>query len=361
MVGDAHRTGALVHQVAPHALQEPLRPDDVPRRPGPGDLHRPSGHLVQAERVGAVGLAHLVGRHHVAQRLAHLPVLPADGLAVPRETAVCALDDLLGRDVRAAGVGVGVGLDVALVEQPAERLLRADVAEVEQHLVPEPRVQQVQHGVLDAADVQVDAAGVVRARRVLAHPVPLDLGVDEPLVVLRVQVAQVVPARAGPLRHRVGLADVAVVDVHPLRGARQRRLRLGVGGVGVVGLGGVVVDLGQLDGQLVVGQRDRRRRRPRRRERLAPVALAGEQPVAQLVLDHGVARAAGGQPLDDRALGLGDAHAVQADSALAELMAGPSPVNASPSQPSAAARCGRSAGRTPWRSPSRAGPARARP
>jgi hypothetical protein len=32
------------------------------------------------------------------------------------------------------------------------------VAEVEQHLVPEAGVEQVQHGVLDAADVQVDPA-----------------------------------------------------------------------------------------------------------------------------------------------------------------------------------------------------------
>jgi hypothetical protein len=34
------------------------------------------------------------------------------------------------------------------------------VAQVVQHLVPEARVQQVQHRMLDAADVQVDAAGV---------------------------------------------------------------------------------------------------------------------------------------------------------------------------------------------------------
>ena len=51
------------------------------------------------------------------------------------------------------------GQDVALVEQPVVRLVRRHVAEVEQHLVPEAGVQQVQHGVLDAADVQVDAAG----------------------------------------------------------------------------------------------------------------------------------------------------------------------------------------------------------
>ena len=166
------RAGLLVDQVAPDPLQEPLRADHVPGRPGPGDLHRPGRHLVQPEGVGAVALAHLVGGHHVAQRLAHLPVLAADRLAVPRETgAVRVLDDLLGRHVGAARVGVGEGLDVALVEQPAERLLGADVAQVVQHLVPEPGVQQVQHRVLHAADVQVDAARVAGPGRVLAQPV----------------------------------------------------------------------------------------------------------------------------------------------------------------------------------------------
>ena len=48
------------------------------------------------------------------------------------------------------------------------------MAEVEQHLVPEAGVQQVQHGVLDAADVQVDAAGIAGPLR--SHPVALDVG-----------------------------------------------------------------------------------------------------------------------------------------------------------------------------------------
>ena len=51
------------------------------------------------------------------------------------------------------------------------------MAQVEEHLVPEPRVQQVQHRVLDAADVQVDAAGILRPvlGRPRAHPVCLVL------------------------------------------------------------------------------------------------------------------------------------------------------------------------------------------
>ena len=293
---------------------------------------------VQAERVGAVALAHLVGRHHVVQRLAHLPVLTTDGRAVPRETTVRALHDLLGWHVEAARVGVGVGLDVALVEQPPERLHRADLAQVEQHLLPHPRVQQVQHRVLDAADVQVDAAGVAGPGRVGTHPVLLDLGIDEPLVVLRVQVAQVVPARARPLRHRVGLAPVlpgfVTVDAHPVVGAGQRRLGLGVGVLGIERLGRVVGDLRQLDGQLVLRHGHGTVGVPDDRERLAPVPLPGEQPVAQLVLHHGLARALRDQPVDDRPLRVGDAQPVQADAVVGGVDRDPSPVNASPSQAS---------------------------
>ncbi len=50
------------------------------------------------------------------------------------------------------------------------------MAEVEQDLVPEAGVQQVQDGVLDAADVQVDATGVVGPHiGARAHPVLLVL------------------------------------------------------------------------------------------------------------------------------------------------------------------------------------------
>ncbi len=59
--------------------------------------------------------------------------------------------------------------------------------------MPEPRVQQVQDGVLDTADVQPHAA-VARGAVGRVHPVALDLGVDETFAVRRVEVTQVVPA-----------------------------------------------------------------------------------------------------------------------------------------------------------------------
>ena len=162
--------------------------------------------------------------------------------------------------------------------------------QIKEHLVPEARVEQVQHGVLHAADVQVHAARVVLAAR--AGPVALVLDIAERLIVGRVDVAHLIPGRARPLRHDVGVAVVGLgtiaqvqLDLDPVAHLRQRRLRLGVRVVRVEGHRLVVLHLGQLDGQ------HRLRQRVRVAvgvvddgERLAPVALAGEQPVAQLVL-----------------------------------------------------------------------------
>ena len=63
-------------------------------------------------------------------------------------------------------------MHLALVDQPGERLAEVDQPQVLQHLGEEPRVQQVQDRVLDAAHVQVDgrpavdvlAAGTARRR-----------------------------------------------------------------------------------------------------------------------------------------------------------------------------------------------------
>ena len=141
--------------------------------------------------------------------------------------------DLRRLDVLSARVAVGERLDVALREVLPERLLARDQTEVEQRLMPEPRVEQVQHGVLDAADVEVDPAGVrdplggARDRRpLLGHPVGLVGRVDEDVVVGRVKVSQVVPTGSGPVGHRVCLAAIAPdtssvaeieLDVDPLR------------------------------------------------------------------------------------------------------------------------------------------------
>ena len=100
--------------------------------------------------------------------------------------------------------------------------------------------------------------------------------------VLRIEITEIIPARAGPLRHGVRFAHGAVGQVQPILGAGQRRLAVG--------------------GGLVIFQRRRQHRQrafrqrfviqisggvllPNDRKRLAPVTLPAEQPVAQFVID----------------------------------------------------------------------------
>ena len=281
---------ALVDQVPPQPLQEPEDAGDVVGMPRAVAIQRAHRHLVQPQGVGAVGGVDLVRADAVLQALAHLPGAPGDGLAAVTVAAVAGLGDLGGRHVHPAGIGERVGQDVALVQQPRERLRRRDVAQVVQHLVPEAGVQQVEHRVLHAADVQVHPAG--------RHPVPFHLRIDEGGVVGRVQVAQVIPARPGPLRHGVELAPVgpgAVTEVErdraPARHPRQRRDRVR-GLVAGCRSGPEVGHLGQQHRQHVLGQRDRPVLVVDDRERLTPVALPGEEPVTQPVAAFPAAGAA---------------------------------------------------------------------
>ena len=134
----------------------------------------------------------------------------AGDLTVFVEELPVTLDHLGGFDVHAALVLICRRLDVALVVQPAERLGAADVAQVVEHLVPEAGIEQVQHGVLHAADVQIDAADTSRC---VGHPVALHVRIHQDVVIGRVEVAQVVPARSGPLGHGAEFTAVGALAV----------------------------------------------------------------------------------------------------------------------------------------------------
>ena len=133
------------------------------------------------------------------------------------------------------------------------------------------------------------------------QPVVDERSVERRLVVVRIDVAQEVPRGVDEGVHRVGLA----APLLPAAGTGHADPVL-VGGQRRLPLRRVVLDVGQQQGQLVVGHRhgpavvavdDR--------DRAAPVALAREAPVAETVRDRRRALPPSAQPLDDRPLRLG--------------------------------------------------------
>ena len=217
-------------------------------------FERAHEHLIKSQRVGSVFLHDIVGIDHVASGLGHLlPVLAHDQ---------------------------------PLVDEFLERFGRANVAEIEKHLVPETGVEQVEHRVLGSADVEVDHP------RLLIRPVFLGFLRDKSVGITRIAVAKIVPAGSRPLRHGVGLAGHAIRQLHPLLRFRQDRLwrtrRL------------VVLQWRREQRQILVGNREMLPILPKDRKRLAPVALAREKPVAELVLDLAVPLLVFDEPMNHR-------------------------------------------------------------
>src|ERR1700722_10510395 len=166
--------------------------------------------------------------------------------------------------------------DHPLVDQLGERFRSVNMPAIEEDLVPEPRIQQMKHSVFGPSHVEVDR-----------HPVFLLLRIAKLLPILQIEIAKVVPARAGPLRHRVSFAAITLAvafDFEPCGRLAQRGLGLAAGPK--------VRQIGKPERQLAFIER------PyltcwfaslvefvKNGERFAPVTLAAEQPIAQFVID----------------------------------------------------------------------------
>ena len=176
--------------------------------------------------------------------------------------------------------------------------LRRHDADIIEELVPEAAVEQMERRVLHAAVVPVDRA-----------PVAQGLGRGKGLVVVRIHIAQIVPRGTGPLGHGVrftlGWAAAAGAGrVDPVRDGGKRRLTV------VRRL--VALDIRQLQRQVLLIERDGAALRAvDDGDRLAPVTLAGEDPVAELEVDLRLADVLLRQVFRDGLLGVGDAHAVK--------------------------------------------------
>ena len=168
------------------------------------------------------------------------------------------------------GILIGDALHHPLGEQARERFIEAEQAPVPQHLGEEARVEQVQDRVLDAAHV-------------LVHRQPaVNLGaLKRQGGVVGIAIAQVVPAGTHEGVHGVGLAPGRLAaagagHVHPI-------LQLGQGGSPFAAEGHLA---GQLHRQLLGGHRHHAAAGAvDHRNRAAPVALAGDQPIAQAILN----------------------------------------------------------------------------
>ena len=131
----------------------------------------------------------------------------------------------------------------------------------------------MQHGVLGAADVQVHAT-----RRAASHPVALRFFADEAFVVMRIAKSEVIPARTGPLRHGVCLAQRFVGITNPIFRFRQWRF---------AGSGWLIIFQRRWnDRQFIFAERLVLSVLPNNGQRLAPITLPRKQPVAQLVIDR---------------------------------------------------------------------------
>ena len=196
------------------------------------------------------------------------------------------VDERLGRYDVALGLGhrlaLGV-LDHTLAQQVGERLVEVEHTSITRDLGPDARVQQVQDGVLDTANVLVDGHEAVR----------LVLGKGQ-LAVVRVGVAQVVPRAAREGVHGVGLA---------MRGLAAHRAGALVELLGILerfARGDIDVH-GQDDRQVLFGNGYQAALVAiDHRDGIAPVALAADEPVAQAEVHDPLTQAALGEPVDDR-------------------------------------------------------------
>ena len=209
---------AVAHDRAPGAAEEAVHAFDALGLPRLHGVQRAHEHFVQTKTVGTVVAHNVIGVHDVLEGLTHLGhnLLKLDVGSLLEELSVLFFD-FVGRDLGARGIFVSEGKNHALVEEFLERFVSRDEAEVEQDLVPEAAVEQVEHGVFGTTHIEVHG-----------HPVLFKFLCNKCVAVAGIDVAQVIPAGASPLRHGVRLADtlaaVLVGHLEPFGSVGERRL-----------------------------------------------------------------------------------------------------------------------------------------
>ncbi len=191
----------------------------------------------KASGVGTVALHNLIGRDHVALRFRHLrPIL----------------------------------VDHALGQETTEGLLDPDQASIVEHLCKEAGVKQMQHGMLDPADILIHR-----------HPIIRRFPIKGKVLQLRAGIAQKIPGRTDEGIHGIGFAPgLSATD---RAGGMDKRFIMGKRRHAIAGQ---IRRRGQQDRQIAFRYRHRAAAvAVDHRYGCAPVALARNQPVAQAVGD----------------------------------------------------------------------------
>ena len=233
------------------------------------------GEHEPSRRVGAVGRDDLVRIDGVAPGLRHFLIrADLDRLIAGKKKGAAGVpvrfDAHFGRrQPLALLAAIGLMHHHALGEEAGEGLVDTEIAALAHRAGEEARIEKMQDRVLDAADILIDRQPMIGHRRIVRRR-----------GIVRIGEAHEVPRRIDERVHRVGLARRRSValrtgDVLPCRMTVER----------VAGLIEAHV-FRQLDRQ-VLG-RDRHNAAflaMDDRDRAAPIALAGNAPVAELVVD----------------------------------------------------------------------------
>ena len=202
------RRDVFVHGL-PQALDEAKRPLDPLVRPLERLFGRGGEHGEQPRRIGAEFIDQRLRIHPIVLRFRHGDdAARLDLLAVGAQHGEAAVSLIVDPHLHVGGIEIldpaGFGFAEEhlvqhhpLAEQVAERLLEAHRTQFVDHPRPEAGIQEMQDGVLDAADVLIDRQPVMHSR------------IQHGLVVVAARKPQEIPRRVHEGVHGVGLAPGA--------------------------------------------------------------------------------------------------------------------------------------------------------
>ena len=298
-VGNAHLAGFLVEEHVPVTAQELVLSVYSVRIPRLGLFQRSEEHLVHTQSIGAVTFDDIVGINDVEHRLRHffdrpsadiLPVFEnklrigelrppcAESVNVENVVAdyvhvhmqflsfVTVLESVRNELVRADDPvnEIRTSLNHTLIDEFLERFRLADVSEIVQEHIPEPRIHEVACSVFDTSDVKV-------------YVLPIFVGLFgyQLLVVMRVHVTQVVSRRSSKTGHRTQFERLSLYAMPALDTCKRRFAAFGRRKIRY---------FRKLQRKLVFSEYVRHSVAVINRYRLSPITLAREYGITQAVV-----------------------------------------------------------------------------